>query len=193
MKLKTKKISGIYLIKNIKNDMVYVGSSKDVYGRWTNHKSLLKQNKHGNKNLQDDFIKYGIDCFTYELVEECLQRDLPIKEREYKDRYGINVYNENNILSTHKQIRRGREAKIFKEKYSKLMQGENNPNCTKFNEASIREVKLSILRGEPLDIIAERYNTTVGYISSIKLGYKWKHVQVNDIDNNRLTGGDLLI
>lgn len=187
-----KKTSGIYAITNQKNNRVYVGNSKDIFSRWSVHKSNLKHNKHNNTQLQDDYNNQTVDDFTYSILEECLQRDLLFNEKEWKDRYN-NVYNTNNIVSTDKKIRRGKEAKAFSNKFSVLMQGEKNPNCTKFNEESIREVKRSISRGEPLDMIADRYNTTAGYINAIKLGYKWKHVQINDIDNNRLTGGDLLI
>jgi group I intron endonuclease len=185
-----KKISGIYAITNEVSNRAYIGSSKDVLGRWSNHKSNLKNNKHKNKLLQNDYNNQSINDFTYTFLEECLQRDLPTKEKLWKDNYKDNIYNVRDIVSTHKQIRRGREAKAFKEKFSVLNQGEKNPNCSKFNETSIKEVRRLLVDGEPLEEIAARYHTTVGYIYQIKNKRKWKHV---DIDNNKCTGGNLLI
>lgn len=53
------KISGIYKILNIKNGKFYIGSSNNIKVRWSQHKTLLKNNKHENKYLQNAWNKYG--------------------------------------------------------------------------------------------------------------------------------------
>lgn len=52
-------ICGIYEIKNIKNEMSYIGASEDVYKRMYDHKTSLKANHHPNIRLQGDWNKYG--------------------------------------------------------------------------------------------------------------------------------------
>ena len=52
-------IKGIYIIKNIENNRVYVGETLDVVRRWTEHLQKLQDGKHNNKELQKDFNIYG--------------------------------------------------------------------------------------------------------------------------------------
>jgi predicted GIY-YIG superfamily endonuclease len=52
-------ISGIYYIKNITNNKLYIGSSKDILKRFYEHKRLLRHNKHHSIRLQRAWDKYG--------------------------------------------------------------------------------------------------------------------------------------
>ena len=61
---------GVYMIRNIINGKVYIGSTRDTFkNRWRTHKRLLKCNKHCNKHLQSSYNKYGVDKFEYQIVE----------------------------------------------------------------------------------------------------------------------------
>jgi len=82
------KFSGIYCILNKSNNKVYIGQSKDCNKRLINHKTRLKNNKHSNEHLQSAFNKYGLENFTYSIIEECNQES--IDEREI---YWIQYYN----------------------------------------------------------------------------------------------------
>lgn len=62
--------SGIYKITNTENNKVYIGESLDIYRRWDEHKYDLLHNKHCNYLLQNDFNKYGIDMFNFEIIQE---------------------------------------------------------------------------------------------------------------------------
>lgn len=64
------KIKGIYTITNKETKEVYVGSSQHIIGRWYKHKSLLKHERHENPKLQNSVTKYGIDKFSFEIVED---------------------------------------------------------------------------------------------------------------------------
>ena len=74
---------GIYKILNIKTNMFYIGSSKNIYDRLHIHFFRLKRNKHGNKHLQNSFNKHGIENFSYEILEFCNIENQFIKEQEY--------------------------------------------------------------------------------------------------------------
>ena len=41
--------SGVYKITNVKNGKFYIGSSKDIEFRWSEHKKHLNGNYHINK------------------------------------------------------------------------------------------------------------------------------------------------
>lgn len=46
---------GIYCIENTRNGRKYIGQSAIILDRKKSHYSLLRSNKHNNKDLQDDF------------------------------------------------------------------------------------------------------------------------------------------
>lgn len=74
---------GIYKITNLITNKSYIGLSKHIEQRWQEHK-----NGKGNKLLYQDFIIYGINNFSFEIIEECPQEQLRQKEE-----YWINFYN----------------------------------------------------------------------------------------------------
>jgi group I intron endonuclease len=83
--------SGIYGIKNIVNNKIYVGSALNIKKRWYEHKYKLKYNKHANKHLNDACNKYGINNFEFIIIE----RVEPSKLIE-REQYYINYYNATN-------------------------------------------------------------------------------------------------
>lgn len=78
-------ISGIYEIRNKINGKVYIGSSLDIYDRWSTHKRLLRNGKHHAPHLQNAWNAYGSECFEFCVIEIC-SKDLLIKtEQHYID------------------------------------------------------------------------------------------------------------
>lgn len=69
--LMKEKICGIYMIKNLANNNVYIGQSVDIYGRWGQHRRELKNNSHTNQHLQRAWNKYGPDYFDFVVIERC--------------------------------------------------------------------------------------------------------------------------
>lgn len=83
-------MKGIYIIRNTATDMVYIGSSVDIQGRFRHHKSLLTRNKHQNKYLQHSWNKYGKESFEFSVLEET--EDLINREQFWMDQY-VDKYN----------------------------------------------------------------------------------------------------
>lgn len=61
--------SGIYRIINLCDGKIYVGSAKDIEGRWRAHKSHLRRGMHNNLHLQKSWDKYGESSFKFEILE----------------------------------------------------------------------------------------------------------------------------
>lgn len=76
---------GIYKIQNLSNGKIYIGQSNNIERRFREHK-----NKGEISRIPLDIAikKYGVDAFSYEIIEECSLADL--NEREM---YWIRYYN----------------------------------------------------------------------------------------------------
>lgn len=81
------KIAGIYLIKNTENNKVYVGSSKNIEGRFRVHKSRLRLNKHHSPHLQKSYNQ-NPNKFCYEIIE--IINDIDLLER--REQYWVDFY-----------------------------------------------------------------------------------------------------
>jgi group I intron endonuclease len=82
------KISGIYKIQSILYpERLYIGSAKDINGRWIRHKSELKRDIHNNKKLQNHINKYGLDDLRFETLCICSENELTNLEQFYLDSY----------------------------------------------------------------------------------------------------------
>ena len=76
------KISAVYKITNTVTGDFYIGSSKNVKKRWSDHKCKSKWNERPNNPMYLDMQKYGVDKFVFEVIEEAEVDKL--KETEQK-------------------------------------------------------------------------------------------------------------
>lgn len=76
-----KKISGIYCIENTINHKKYIGKSNNIYKRWCEEKSGLKNHYFHNIHLQRSWDKYGEHVFEFYIIEECDELQLPEREQ----------------------------------------------------------------------------------------------------------------
>ena len=84
-------ICGIYKITNNLNGKSYIGYSIDIQRRWSQHKKMKYR-----ASIYDAFKKYGIENFSFEVIEECPREKLSEREKywiTYYDTYH-NGYNE---------------------------------------------------------------------------------------------------
>ena len=52
--------AGVYMIKNLRNKKVYIGSTSNIEERLQAHRSALRRGKHSNKALQEDFNQHHL-------------------------------------------------------------------------------------------------------------------------------------
>lgn len=91
-------VCGIYRITNTVNGKIYVGKSKNVRSRYRQYvRDFEKQAAyHMNRYLLNSMTKYGIGKFKMEILEECPESDLSVREHHWMielDSLGDNGYN----------------------------------------------------------------------------------------------------
>ena len=98
--------SGIYCIHNIKNNKRYIGQSRHMRDRISQHKSKLNNNHHNNKHLQRAWNKYGEESFKFEIICECPTELLDENEIYFIDFYDSynNGYNNDRGGSTNNKM-----------------------------------------------------------------------------------------
>ena len=116
--------SGIYQIRNLINDKVYVGRAKNFEQRSYNHFRNLRNGGHVNTYLQNAFNKYGEENFVFEVLE-CItaEDEILFREQLYLDEgfgdYNISPHN-NGGSHPLTMLPNGEEIR-------QKMSGENNP------------------------------------------------------------------
>jgi len=108
---------GIFVIRNNRNDKVFVGSALNLPGIINRHRFALERGLHANKRLQADWNEAGSDNFAFEIVDELsasvqgevdYRKELTSLEDLWLERlkpYGERGYNEPKI-SREERIRR---------------------------------------------------------------------------------------
>lgn len=87
--LGSQSVMGIYRITNIETQQMYIGQARDVRERWREHcKCGLRIDTPGSNKLYPNMIKYGIENFTFELMEKCEDA----AQLNEKERYWIEFY-----------------------------------------------------------------------------------------------------
>jgi group I intron endonuclease len=135
--------SGIYQIKNIVNDKVYIGSTTNLYERLTyHHYGRLKRGTHKNHHLQAAWNKYGEQSFEYSILELTQDVKSVLLERE---KYYLDItkcfirnfgYNKNMFPNSPLGLKKTEETK---RKISLSMLGK--PSWNKGNETPVHAKK----------------------------------------------------
>ena len=68
---------GVYVIKNLANAKIFIGSSKNIPGRINRHKFQLQFGGEEIKELMDDYKKYGEENFSFEILDLLKPKDDP--------------------------------------------------------------------------------------------------------------------
>lgn len=93
---------GVYQIRNLQNNKVYIGSTNCFNRRKDEHFTNLRNNHHVNPHLQYAFNKYGEENFIFEILEHVDEEDNLIKREQFwfdvinpcNESVGYNILNE---------------------------------------------------------------------------------------------------
>ena len=95
--LGTSTVTGIYKITNIITGECYIGQAADIASRWSEHaKCGLGIDTPARNKLYKAVHEYGLQSFSWELLEKCDRAELNEKERYYISlydsvNYGYNI------------------------------------------------------------------------------------------------------
>lgn len=116
------KISAVYKIVNEVTGDSYIGSSNDVRRRWLDHKRPSTWNKCPNNPLYQDFQKYGVDKFRFQILCPVMPEYLTQVEQECIEMLKP-TYNNYNA--------KGRDVERRKETVRKYLQSEKGKETKK--------------------------------------------------------------
>lgn len=189
--------SGIYCIRSISQNKIYVGQSVDLNRRILNHKYLLKKGKHSNEILQRHHDKYGINDLKFEIIEFC-----GIKKLDERECYWINYYDSMNRNNGFNMESGGNENKIISEERRKAITGKGNPmfgrrhsqdfinymrihnraSSDKLTLKNVETIKLRLINNERQVELAKEYDVTISTINKIAKCKNWEWVlpELND-------------
>jgi group I intron endonuclease len=98
-----RQLPGVYLIRCKKNNKCYFGESQNVSTRLSQHKSLLRKNRHGLEDLRQDFQLYGEENFEFGALfyfERGCSKETRVKlEMEYVTKFKELCYNKHDKTS----------------------------------------------------------------------------------------------
>ena len=118
---------GIYKIENLITHKVYIGQSIHIFQRWKEH-FHHESMPWLHSLLYDDFAAYGIENFSFQILELCDEEQLDEKEIYYIEKYNAyedglnsNMGNQPIYDDEAKKIKK----KMYDQKYRKRTQEKN--------------------------------------------------------------------
>jgi group I intron endonuclease len=195
---------GIYAIRHVDSQKVYVGSSKYLSVRKNRHFNDLRKNRHHNKHLQHAYNKYGEDAFEWVILETLTDENM-LHVDEKKWIVNLHATNHNNGYNFNEEpnAMKGRhhtteaKKKISESRKGRYL-GNNNPNFGKKNslstkiqmslgrskslsgtgitESTVKEIVSFIKEGRPHLEIAEKFGVGRTVVTRISNGTRWTNI-----------------
>ena len=185
---------GVYQLRNIQNDNIYIGSSTRMRKRWNEHKSDLRHGKHDNTRMQSDFDAYGECSFEFSVLE-CTD-NLIGREQYYIDTLNPQ-YNMQRIAGSSLGKPCSEETK---QKLSQAMKKANHPlygvghseetkrkmsqshkgkpgNSAKLNVDEVRTIKSLLKRGYTDRKLSDMFGVNVATINDIRHSRTWVNIK----------------
>jgi len=124
--MKEKQInSGIYQIKNLINNKIYIGSAIDLKRRKNDHFRNLIDDKHKNIYLQTSFNKHGEQNFEFSVIEYIENTEILLeREQYYINKFFDNCNNCYNMCPTAGNTLGRKHREEIRKKMSKNRKGK---------------------------------------------------------------------
>lgn len=130
----------IYKIRNLVNNKIYIGSSKDFEKRKIKHLNELKFQRHHSVHLQASWNKHGAQNFEFIILEYCQVDKLVEREQVYLDWFKPQY----NICKIAQSVLGVKRTQSTKDKISKGNKGKIRSQETKYQISKTKTgVKLS--------------------------------------------------
>ena len=144
-------MTGIYKITNKINNKIYIGQSINIARRWQEHRQRAFNINGSQYNipLYKAIRKYGLNNFSFEILEECIKTKLDEKEQFY-----IQKYNSNNPIFGYNLTAGGSASKPSKLSNEEILKIYYLLSSTNLSEEEI----------------GKQFNVSQRYISSLNLG-----------------------
>ena len=181
--------SGIYVIKNSRDNRVYVGSTVNFFSRFKSHRSKLLSKKHHCTHLQLFFNKYEDVVFTFYVVkriesptkqsiekaENKVMADYDNKFNTNPSAYSMLGFYKDRVL---KSKRKASQSESYKDKVRLNTLGDKNPNSI-LNSVKVKKIKKLIIKGGyTRNELAAKFSVSIHCIKDIKAGGSWGHIIV---------------
>lgn len=172
---------GIYCIKNIKNNKIYIGQTNDIDIRWKNHINMLKRNAHTNIHLQNAWNKYGENSFEFSVIYEATEDD----NLNSLEKYYIKLYNTNDENYGYNLTDGGEGYKLSEEVKNKMSINGRGKNSN-LTEEQVAEIKIMMANGIDRKTIAEKFSVSRKVLTNISTGKNFYYVlpELNEIIHN---------
>jgi group I intron endonuclease len=171
--------SGIYKIENNINHKIYVGQSKNIHNRMLQHRSELRRRKHINSHLQMAVDKYGLDNFSFIVIEKC-----PIGLLDEREVYWIEKLQSANKKYGYNSSLGGQAHRLVSEATRKLMrknfEGEKS-RTAKISEDTAKQIVQMLLSSKSIHGIAKELGISHKIVEGIRTKKKWKYL-TEDVD-----------
>lgn len=128
------KISAVYKIVNTVTGDFYIGSSVNVKRRWKEHRKPSVWKKHPNIPLYQDFQKYGLENFRFQILAPVMEEHLKGVEQDFIEMLNP-TYNNNRAkgwgVERHKEAQRKyQQSAKGKERVRKSIKNYYNRLCS---------------------------------------------------------------
>lgn len=156
------KICGVYKITHIGSGKSYIGISKNIHRRWIQHKSWVNT-KNRRSAIYAAMQKYGIDAFSWQVIEQCDVDSLEDRERHwiavfdtFKNGYNLTAggeYNKEYSAETRKRMSEAQKGKKQSQETidKRTARGENHYRFGKTVSEETREKIRKSLTGRKQD------------------------------------------
>lgn len=141
---------GIYKYENKITGEIYIGQSVNIERRHRAHKNQIVL------DIDKAIQQYGIDNFTFSIIEEC-----SIDKLNEREKFWINYYDS------------------YNNGYNNTLGGTQNGSVKLKMEQVLEIIKLLKTTNLTNQEIGQKYNVSENLISGINTGYYWKQIDQN--------------